>query len=107
VAEREPPVDVAALPQAVVEPPRRSRVSLVWLVPLVALAIAGWLAWHTLSQRGPTVAILFQDAEGIEAAFLYPSLGLLVGAISDPALATSACIAYNRWLADYCAKYPD
>ena len=47
------------------------------------------------------------DAEGIEAAFLYPSLGLLVGAISDPALATSACIAYNRWLADYCAKYPE
>ena len=47
------------------------------------------------------------DAEGIEAAFLYPSLGLLVGAISDPQLATSACIAYNRWLADYCAKYPE
>jgi paraquat-inducible protein B len=67
MAEREPSVDVSALPQAVAEPPRRSRVSLVWLVPLLALAIAGWLAWHTLSQRGPTVTILFQDAEGIEA----------------------------------------
>jgi paraquat-inducible protein B len=67
MADHDPPVDVAALPQAVAEPPRRSRVSLVWLVPLVALAIAGWLAWHTLSQRGPTVTILFADAEGIEA----------------------------------------
>ncbi len=47
------------------------------------------------------------DAEGIDVAFLYPSLGLLVGAISDPQLATAACVAYNRWLADYCSKVPD
>jgi paraquat-inducible protein B len=67
VAEREPPVDVGSLPQAVAEPPRRSRVSIVWLVPLVALVIGAWLAWHSLSQRGPTVVILFQDSEGIEA----------------------------------------
>jgi len=47
------------------------------------------------------------DAEGIDAAFLYPSLGLLVGAISDPQTATAACVAYNRWVGDYCSKYPD
>jgi predicted TIM-barrel fold metal-dependent hydrolase len=47
------------------------------------------------------------NAEGIEAAFLYPSLGLLVGAIGDAELATAACVAYNCWLADYCGAYPD
>lgn len=47
------------------------------------------------------------DAEGIEAAFLYPSLGLLVGAISDPEVATAACVAYNRWVGDYCSAYPE
>src|ERR1700720_3963299 len=47
------------------------------------------------------------DADGIDAAFLYPSLGLFSGAIQDPPLAAATCRAYNRWLADYCKPYPD
>src|SRR6187401_682687 len=47
------------------------------------------------------------DADGIDAAFLYPSLGLFSGAIQDPQLAAATCNAYNRWLADYCRPYPD
>ena len=47
------------------------------------------------------------DADGIDAAFLYPSLGLFSGAIQDPQLAAAVCRAYNRWLADYCQPYPD
>src|ERR1700741_2446886 len=47
------------------------------------------------------------DADGIDAAFFYPSLGLFSGAIQDPELAAATCRAYNRWLADYCKPYPD
>jgi predicted TIM-barrel fold metal-dependent hydrolase len=47
------------------------------------------------------------DADGIDAAFLYPSIGLFSGAIHDPQLAAAVCRAYNRWLADYCNPYPD
>ena len=47
------------------------------------------------------------DADGIDAVFLYPSLGLFSGAIHDPELAAATCRAYNRWLADYCKPYPD
>jgi uncharacterized protein len=47
------------------------------------------------------------DADGIDAVFLYPSLGLFSGAIHDPPLAAAVCRAYNRWLADYCKPYPD
>jgi uncharacterized protein len=47
------------------------------------------------------------DADGIDAVFLYPSLGLFSGAIHDPHLAAAVCRAYNRWLADYCKPYPD
>jgi predicted TIM-barrel fold metal-dependent hydrolase len=47
------------------------------------------------------------DADGIDAAFLYPSLGLFSGAIHDPALAAAVCRAYNRWLGDYCSPYSD
>ena len=47
------------------------------------------------------------DADGIDAAFLYPSLGLFAGAVEDPGLAAGMCRAYNRWLADYCKPYPE
>src|SRR3954464_10861280 len=46
---------------------RRRRFSVVWLVPLVAAAIAAWLAVTTLREKGPTVTIAFKTAEGLEA----------------------------------------
>lgn len=39
----------------------------VWLIPLVAALIAGFLAWRTLSERGPTITITFHTAEGLVA----------------------------------------
>src|SRR5215213_7105349 len=47
------------------------------------------------------------DLDGIDAAFLYPSVGLFAGAVNDPDLSAALCRAYNRWLADYCKPYPD
>ncbi len=55
----------------------------------------------------PHARIIDMDADGIDAAFLYPSLGLFAGAVEDPGLAGAMCRAYNRWLADYCSAYPD
>src|SRR4249919_3403432 len=55
----------------------------------------------------PHARIPDMDLDGIDAAFLYPSLGLFAGAIGDPQLAAAASRAYNRWLADYCRPYPD
>jgi predicted TIM-barrel fold metal-dependent hydrolase len=55
----------------------------------------------------PHARIPDMDLDGIDAAFLYPSLGLFAGAIQDPGLAAAVCRAYNRWLADYCRPYPD
>src|SRR3954452_3634545 len=47
------------------------------------------------------------DLDGIDAAYLYPSIGLFAGSVEDPKLSAAICRAYNRWLADYCAPYPD
>jgi predicted TIM-barrel fold metal-dependent hydrolase len=55
----------------------------------------------------PHARIPDMDLDGIDAAFLYPSLGLFSGAVKDPPLAAAMCRAYNRWLADYCRPYPD
>ncbi len=46
---------------------RHSRaVSLVWLVPLLAALIAGWLAWTAYARQGPVVRLSFETADGLE-----------------------------------------
>ena len=60
--QRDP--ELAEMPQART---KRSRLSLIWLIPLVAVAIGGYLAWRTLSQRGPLITITFDTADGITA----------------------------------------
>src|SRR6202521_2970505 len=47
---------------------RRSRlVSAICIIPLVAVAIGGWLAWDTLSKEGPPIKISFESGEGLQA----------------------------------------
>lgn len=46
---------------------QRRRFAPIWLVPIAAVAIAGWLAIKTYGQRGPPITITFGSAEGIEA----------------------------------------
>jgi predicted TIM-barrel fold metal-dependent hydrolase len=45
------------------------------------------------------------DAQGIDVAVLYPSIGLFVPYLPHltPSDAADACRAYNEWIADYCA----
>jgi paraquat-inducible protein B len=50
-----------------VEVKRRRGISLVWLIPLVAGAIAIWLGYTTLQEKGPQITVMFDDAEGLEA----------------------------------------
>ena len=45
----------------------KRRISWIWAIPVVTLIIGGWLAWSTLSQRGPLITITFQTAEGLQA----------------------------------------
>ncbi len=46
---------------------RRSRISLVWLIPLVAVLIAGFLGYRTISQEGPIVTLTFRTGDGLVA----------------------------------------
>ena len=46
---------------------RRSRISLIWLIPLVAAVIAAWLGWRTVSQEGSMVTLTFRSADGLTA----------------------------------------
>jgi len=53
------------LPEVAVR--NRRGVSIVWIVPLLALLIGAWLAYQSFSERGVEITILFTDAEGLEA----------------------------------------
>lgn len=58
------------IPPTPVKPAKRSlldRVSIVWIIPIVALAIALGIAWNSLQNRGAVIEIAFADASGIVA----------------------------------------
>lgn len=55
---------VKDIPKAEVRPPKKT-ISIIWVVPLVALIVGGWLVFQTVSQMGPTITITFKSAEGL------------------------------------------
>src|SRR5262249_53717299 len=60
-------MDPTEIPHAVVAGRTRWHLPAVWLVPLVAALLAGWLVVKTVLERGPTITVRFKNADGIEA----------------------------------------
>src|SRR3989442_15041815 len=59
--------DLRHLPEAIAVPHRRMRVSAVWIIPILAALVALGIAIHRVWSEGPTITILFDAAQGIEA----------------------------------------
>lgn len=60
------------------------KVSIIWLIPLVALAIALGAAWQNYADQGPVIEIAFDNAAGItpnETELRYRDIG--VGLVED------------------------
>ena len=57
---------LAQLPEAQPAEPRRHRLGLVWLIPLVAALLGGWIALESWLAKGPTITVSFRTADGIE-----------------------------------------
>nr|MDJ0972781.1 MlaD family protein [Kiloniellales bacterium] len=51
-------------PEVAIE--ERRGISMVWLIPVVAGAIAIWLGYTTISEQGPEITISFKTAAGLE-----------------------------------------
>ncbi|WP_110648258.1 intermembrane transport protein PqiB [Salinicola peritrichatus] len=45
----------------------QSRLSPIWIVPLLAALIGAWMVWDNISSRGPLITLNMDNAEGIEA----------------------------------------
>ncbi|WP_333879355.1 PqiB family protein [Methylobacter sp.] len=45
---------------------RKTELPLVWLLPLIALLVSGWLIAKSYNEKGPAITISFPTAEGLE-----------------------------------------
>ena len=60
-------IDGDNLPQAMVVPKRGIRISVVWIIPILAALVAIGIAIQRVLSEGPTITIVFTVAEGLEA----------------------------------------
>ncbi|WP_319522399.1 MlaD family protein [uncultured Desulfosarcina sp.] len=58
-------IDTKTLPDAI--PKTRRGISIIWLLPIIAAAIGGWLYYKSIVNAPYEVEIQFKSAEGIEA----------------------------------------
>jgi paraquat-inducible protein B len=65
----------------------KERLSIIWLIPLVAVGIGIWLAYQTYSEKGPTITISFAEADGLDAGKSKVKYkGINVGDVGDISL---------------------
>jgi paraquat-inducible protein B len=64
MAENTDPVN---LPQATVVPKKQTRISVVWLIPILAAVVGIGIAIQQILSEGPTITIVFKSAQGVEA----------------------------------------
>jgi paraquat-inducible protein B len=61
------------------------------MIPIVTLLIGGWLAWDTLSKRGPTITITLDSGEGLQAGqSRIKHKDVTLGLVTDVALSPDA-----------------
>ena len=60
-------IDRDDLPQATVVPKKGTRISVVWIIPILAAVVAIGIAIQRVMSEGPTINIVFKAAEGLEA----------------------------------------
>ena len=76
------------------------------------LLTPGKLTYWEVAQRtpgaiDPDARVREMDAEGIDAALLYPTIGIIwEGDCADPELSAAYARAYNNYLFDFCSKHP-
>ena len=57
----------AAVPESRTIAPKHTRLSVVWIIPIVAAIAGGWVAVARIMSQGPQITITLASAEGLEA----------------------------------------
>ncbi|MDP5364966.1 MAG: MlaD family protein [Paracoccaceae bacterium] len=86
-SDNTPPASGPTPAQMRIDPPKRSfwrNLSLVWLVPILALIVSLGIAWQTYAARGVTIEISFLNASGVrpgETTIRYRDV--VIGTVED------------------------
>ncbi len=59
------PDPLETLPEAIIDEEKKG-ISIIWLLPVVALLVGGWLAYKAFAEKGEEIIISFKTAEGIK-----------------------------------------
>ena len=72
------------VPQSKTVPRKRTRISLVWVIPIVAAVAGVWIAVTRILSQGPEITIVFSSADGLVAKKTKVNFnGMDVGVLSD------------------------
>jgi paraquat-inducible protein B len=63
--DRDPPR--SSIPESKNVPKKRTRLSLVWFIPILAAVVGAWVAVTRVLSEGPKITIVMKSAEGLEA----------------------------------------
>ena len=55
------------IPLATAVPRKTTRISVVWIIPILAAVVAVGIAVQSILSQGPTITIVLKEAQGIEA----------------------------------------
>ena len=64
--DRDPPTR-SSVPESRNVPKKRTRLSLVWFIPILAAIVGAWVAVTRVMSEGPKITIVMKTAEGLEA----------------------------------------
>ena len=65
MVDRDPPR--SSMPESRNVPRKRTRLSLVWFIPILAAVVGAWVAVTRVLSEGPKITIIMRSAEGLEA----------------------------------------
>ncbi len=57
----------SSVPESRNVPKKRTRLSLVWFIPILAAVVGAWVAVTRVLSEGPKITIVMKSAEGLEA----------------------------------------
>ena len=60
-------IDLTNVPQSTAVPKKRMRLSVVWIIPILAAIVGIGIAIQQILSKGPTITIVFKESTGIEA----------------------------------------
>lgn len=66
---------------------RRIRFSIIWIIPIVSVLIAGFLVWRSFMDNGPEITVVFDTADGLTSGQTQvKNKSVVLGTVEDVSL---------------------